>query len=1188
MSKVTYTDQQKNAINGRGHSLLVSAAAGSGKTAVLVQRVLKYLVESKGEICRLMITTFTDAAAGELKDKLRAAIEAYLEENGGNDHLLMQSTLIDCAEIGTVHSICNSLILRHFDQLKLDPRCRVIDEADENAIIDEEIAAVLEELYGSADPAEQRFLKVYSVGRDDEKLTDLLRSGTKFLEEQPLAQSYINRTLSFYETAGKGLFECFPDDGLYQYIMQDLQEYADQYRFMLHRLEKVPELAVYPALFDFLEQEYLSILALKTVLDQRDYTAWLAAAEGFTFETLKWKDITKEKVEKEVKDLCVNPRQAFKDKFKGTPSNKGFLLEFSATEAEELARLAEQGKLLRTYFDLCMKVQERVKKQRRRMACINYNEMEQLAIELLVKDYDVDTDTLIPTEVALRLREDYDEIIVDEFQDTNRAQDLIFRALSKDETNLFMVGDLKQSIYRFRGAEPEIFDQKRQNSTPFTTETLTAPTVLELNSNFRSHPGVLRFCNRVFESIMSPELGGVVYDARERLNAGRKYDLPDQDCTELHWLLPEDDEETGGKRSVAEQNAAYVARWIDQQVKAGAELPVAGGGMEKVTYGDFTILLRTASGVAPLYEKALQELGIPVVNQNEGVSFFELPEVQSILAYLMVLNNPYDDVALVSLLYGDYFCFTVGELAAIRHRKRPLYEDLKLAADTNERAKAAYEAIEGYRTLSSTLCVYDLLHRIYRESGILVAYTPEAGGAEKCANLELLAENAREFERDGYRGLYAFVQQVRISKSKTMSGARLLSDPNAVKIMTIHKSKGLEFPICILGDVQKGFQKKDLSKPILLHPRYGAAAECADPDRFYCFTSLAQKVMKMRMLGDLVGEEERVLYVALTRAASKLVALINVDEKKMAQWFETGALLGAPLPQWFLKKHDACYAAWICALLADSEEGADLRLRFGYAGGRPSPLYATLKEVTAEEAEESTPPESEKPQFDRAAFRARLDWVYPHLAAAKLPAKLSVSELKGLREQDEDAEPMLQEDFKLAQPRFTNRFRPRGNEVGNALHQALQFCDFKQLAADPEEELARLVREGFILQKQKELISLDKIRAFTQSTAFTRLMAADYYCKEERFLFPMDAKALFGASAEGEVLIQGVIDCYGVNGKEAYLLDYKTDRVDDEQQLIGRYRVQMELYAEALKRVKGLTVTRREIYSFGLGKSIVL
>jgi len=415
----------------------------------------------------------------------------------------------------------------------------------------------------------------------------------------------------------------------------------------------------------------------------------------------------------------------------------------------------------------------------------------------------------------------------------------------------------------------------------------------------------------------------------------------------------------------------------------------------------------------------------------------------------------------------------------------------------------------------------------------------------------------------------------------------LLSDPNAVKIMTIHSSKGLEFPVCILGDTQRGFNKKDLKKKILLHTRFGAAAEAADPDLFYWETSRAQEILIGRMLADQLSEEERVLYVAVTRAESKLVMLVNASEKKMQKWVSNGVLLGLPMPVWLIRSTMATYAEWICTTLAASREGAPLRAQFGYSEGDYAPLGVLLQTEQAEVAAGEQAAEPPRP-FDRTAFRARLDWVYPHLSAARLPAKLSVSELKGLREQDPDAEPMLEEHLKLSRPRFTNQFRPQGNEVGNALHQALQFCDFERLAADPEEELARLVREGFILQKQRELISLDKIRTFTQSAAFSRLMAADYYCKEERFLFPMEASELFGKDAEGEILIQGVLDCYGVSGKEAFLLDYKTDRVETEQQLIDRYRVQMELYAEALKRVKGLTVTRRELYSFNLGKSIVL
>ncbi len=1180
MGKINYTEPQTHAFNARGNALLVSAAAGSGKTAVLVRRVLKYLTEQKGDIRRLMITTFTEAAASELKEKIKTAVAEYLEENGGNDHLELQSTLIDGAEIGTVHSLCNSLILRHFEQLDLDPRCRVIETSDHDAMAEEIIADLLEELYGSEDAAVQRFLRTYSVERDDANLTELLKSGAAFLARQPLMQNYIDRTLRYYDTEGKGLFDCFPEDGLYFYIKQGLEELAASYQFFVHRVKQHPQLSGYPILIDFLEEEHRSVLALQQVIERRDYDAWVAAAQ-FEYPTLRWRNVA-EGVDPEAADLCTAWRKKFKEKM------NRFLGQFSTPEQEELARLQAQGGLLRTYLDLCRTIEERMRAERRRVGKITYDEMEQLAVQLLVQDYEPETDTVTPTPIALRLRSEYDEIIVDEFQDTNRAQDLIFRALSQEERNLFMVGDMKQSIYRFRGAEPEIFDQKRKAAAPFNTEQLTRKTVLELNANFRSHPGILRFANRLFEAIMSEEVGGVTYDERERLIAGRDYAEPNRNQVEIHWLQPSPEDENGAKQTVTEQNARYVARWIADQVQSGAETLLPDGGRRPAVYRDFAILLRNAAGVSSIYERELQRLGIPVENQNEGVAFLELSEVQNVFAYLMVLNNPYDDVALVSLLYGDFFCFTVGELAAIRNRNRPLYEDLRFAAETDPKARRAYEAIEGYRALSGTLYVYDLLHRIYRESGILAAYTPESDGAEKCANLELLAENAREFESGGYRGLYAFIQHVRITNSKTQTGARLMTDPNAVRIMTIHKSKGLEFPVCILGDVHRGFNLSDLSGKILLHPRYGAAAEHADPDLFYCLPSLAQAVVQNRMLSDLMSEEERVLYVGITRAESKLVVPANVDERKVNRWVGNGALLGTPLPHWIIKGKDTCYAEWICTVLGGAEEGAALRERFGYPAGDRAPLYAKWMEGTIQKEAETAQAEQAPQPFDRAAFRARLDWVYPHLSEAKMPAKLSVSELKGIREQDADAEPMLEERLKLSPPRFTNRFRPQGNEVGNALHQALQFSDFERLAADPKAELERLVREGFILEKQRELISLEKIEAFTQSGAFRNLFAADSYSKEERFLFPMPAAELFGAGAEGEILIQGVLDCYSVCGKEAVILDYKTDRVEQEQQLIDRYRIQMDLYSEALRRVKGLTVVRREIYSFSLGKTITL
>lgn len=1183
MSKIQFTPRQEQAISGRGDALLVSAAAGSGKTAVLVERVLRYLAEQQGDIRRLIIMTFTEAAAAEMRQKIKKAVDGYLRENGGNDHLMRQSTLIDGAQIGTIHSICRSLITAHFEQLELDPRCRLLDETSDSAMIEEQAEELLEELFGSEDEDVRFLLDCYAAGREDDTLKGLLIRGLGFLEKQPLPEDYIRRTLSPYERGEEGLFACFAEDGLYEYISHQLQELQARYLFLVHRAGRHPSLSGMPLLLDLLEEDHRRLCRLSEVLEQRDYDAFLAALNSLKFGTLSWKKFNQGESDEAAQEMLTDARQKCKDAF------SAFKKSFTATEAEELERIACEGRLLRTYLNACMELRERLIRARRKSGWITFQDMEQLAVELLVESYDPATDTVVPTSLALQLRQDYDEIIIDEFQDTNRAQDLIFRALSKDGKNLFMVGDIKQSIYRFRGAEPEIFNQKRARSAAFTHENLTEKTVLELNANFRSHPGVLRFANRVFRGIMSPELGGVEYDAREELIPGREFLQKEDTRAELHWLAPTEDPATGKKMEATLQNARYTAQLIEKMVREREELLLPDEEKRPVEYRDFAILLRTAAGASAIFEAELQKRGIPVVNRNEGIRFFELQEVQSILSYLLVIDDPYNDVALVSLLYGDYFRFTVGELAAMRHRHTPLYDNLRKAAETDLKAKKAYDTIEGYRQLAGTLYVYDLLYHIYQESGVFAAYAAEEGGTEKCANLELLAEDARRFEKEGYRGLYAFVQHIRLTKSGVESGARLKAEENSVRIMSMHKSKGLEFPVCILGDCRKEINLRDLSDRILFHGRYGAALEYIRPELYLRTRSLSQEVLADQMFADCISEEERVLYVALTRPVSKTIVLVNGAPEALTAQVAEAVALGKKIPTWLLKKKRTSFASWLITLMACSAEGAALRRRCGLPEGDYPALGATWIEGELEEEREAESPQQQQAAvFDRAAFRTRLDWEYPHLSAVRLPAKLSVSELKGLREQDEEAEPLLEERIKTARPRFVSRFRPRGNEVGNALHQALQFSDFPALQRDPEKELDRLVQQGFILQSQRELIPLEKLRRFTQSPCFNALLSAESYSKEERFLFPMPACELFGPEAEGEILIQGVLDCYSVRGDRAVILDYKTDRVEREEELIRRYRVQMDLYEEALRRVKGLTVERREIYSFALGKSIIV
>ena len=552
-----FTDQQLKAIQGKGHALLVFAAAGSGKTAVLIRRVLRYLTAEGGSVQRLIIMTYTKAAAEEMRMKLKTAVDQYLRENGGNDHLMRQSALIDSAEIGTIHSICLGLITRHFEQLDLDPRMRLIDETAEADLAEEQTDALLEELYEREDPAVQRFLTCFAMGRSDENIKELLIKGMQFLDRQPLAEDFISRAMAPYEKEGGSLFDSFGEDGLYRMLYHRLQNVLAQGGFYVRRTEWLRD---FPLLAEFARGETEPLQKLPAILAKRDYDAYREALKGIKFATLPWKKLTDGMAGPEVREAFDRYRKDFKDAVKSYADS----LEY--TQEEELAFLKEEGQLLRVYFDLSAELSRRMAEGRRKGGWISYQDMEQMAVRLLVESYSPVTDVLVPTSLALQLRQDYDEIIIDEFQDTNRAQDLIFRALSKEETNLFMVGDLKQSIYRFRGAEPEIFSQKRQQSAPYRSEQLTEKMVLELNANFRSHPGVLRFANRVFSSIMSPALGGVVYDAREWLNQGLPFAEEETDQAEIHWLEPVADER-GKTLDKMEQNARYTAQYIKKAVE---------------------------------------------------------------------------------------------------------------------------------------------------------------------------------------------------------------------------------------------------------------------------------------------------------------------------------------------------------------------------------------------------------------------------------------------------------------------------------------------------------------------------------------------------------------------------------------------------------------------------------------------
>ena len=1148
---MVFTQSQRQAIDYQGGSILVSAGAGSGKTAVLVNRVIRKITDSNNpvDIDRLLILTYTKAAAQKMRQKIAAALYEKLNNEPENPVILRQVSLLENVKIGTIHSACLEFIRQNFEALGIDPMFNVADPQDIEAIKQAELELFLDELYEKACSAQNiaEFLDYFAGGRDDKSLMDAVIYGSDFLSGQPFYKDFISRTLSRMQSGD--IFERFSDDLLYNYLNEELADIQNGYTKLIERANQNGVLA----LGDFYAQEKDKLENLTVALQNRDFNLLVDIMQSFKFSNhpAKGKGALKG-VPAELCDFLKTQRELLKAKvlqLRGSILNKD--------EAGQISDFNRQAGFLKTYFEVTGDFFERFSARRSRERLVSFEDIERLALKLLIKNYDYEKDTIEKTDAAKALSEQFDEIMVDEFQDTNKVQDLIFRALSKSEQNIFMVGDIKQSIYRFRRAMPEIFIQK---STAAKKGKLYS---VNLSDNFRSDGAVISFINSLFEKLMTSSFGEVEYDQSQKMIAANNANSKDDAV--LFELVAYDDsnEDDENAPTKIEAEAKYVALRIKQMVDSGQMIyDTAAGRMRRLEYGDFAILTRNAKGVAEHFEKELKALNIGVVNNNPSEKYLDTAEVKSVLAYLESINNPYDDLSLITLMHSRFFGFDAKSLAKIRIAagKSPFYDGVKALSQTDKKCREFVKQLDNMRTYSLTMSVYEIISRIYEQSGILISLSALPDGALMCANLELLADLARDFESEAYRGLFSFIQYINelIKKDAIIPGAKLNHGKSQVQILSIHKSKGLEFEVCFVVNANKSIRFDD-NGPVILHTDYGASAQIRDYEKYEVYDPINRSIMIALDRQKTLSEELRILYVALTRAKSKLIITAAAGQKEQEVLLNAEGLAYNKSPS---------FARWIAA------------------SGVIKPALCSFKGISQTALDERLK-QSHTIDFEKA--KKLLDYVYPYNAVIGVPAKLSVSEIKGMRESEPDSDKLFEKQPQFKKPRFLDNRISSGREAGDALHKFLQFANFEKLETleGIKDELVRLVKDSFLLSKQAELVDTAAVLKFAQSDIFKRLIASGNYQKEKRFLFNIAADKLFKGAENENILVQGVLDCFFLEKDGAVILDYKTDHLKSESEFIDRYALQLKLYKQALGQ-QNIKVKQLYIYSFYLGKTLAV
>lgn len=1235
---VTWTEEQQQVISLRDRNILVSAAAGSGKTAVLVQRILSKILDREHpvDIDRLLIMTFTRAAAGEMKERISCALEQALYEEPDNEHLQRQMTLIHTAQITTIDGFCSYIIRNYFHLIGLDPGYRTADEGELKLLREDVLKDLVEDSYASGSAGFEEFVECYASGKTDEGIKEFIQQVYDAAMSHPYPREWLRECLDTYDIEGiEDLHKAKWIKLLWEAAEQELAEAKNltQEAVNICREEGGPYLYE-----DALNSDLLLIGQLQKSVEQKDYNALAESLKKPGFARLSTKKA--ENVESAKKEQVKELRKEVKGILEELGSRY-----FTGTEEQLLEILRACRVPMESLVELTLAFMERFAEKKREKNLLDFTDMEHFALEILMtRD---EEGVCHVSQAARELSEKYDEVLVDEYQDSNLVQELLTNLVSgwvNQRKNIFMVGDVKQSIYRFRLARPELFMEKyRSYSVKEGKEQR-----IDLHKNFRSRPQVLESVNYIFRQIMGEDLGGIAYDDAAALYPGAVFPQgADEEFRKTEVLLIEKDQEEladeQGSRNARELEALAIAQRIARIVGQEQVLDRETGTYRKAEYGDMVVLLRTAYGWAETFSQVFSSKGIPSYTASR-TGYFSALEVVTILNYLRICDNPLQDIPLAGVLHSPIVGCTSQELAMIRSEYPGglLYDSVRCYADNGqmvlfpeenekerlkEKLRGFLELLEEIRDMAAYTPIHQLILHVLKATGYGDYARSLPGGEQRSANLHMLVEKAMDYEKTSYRGLFNFIRYVeKLQKYEVDFGEVNLSGAGqgSVQIMTIHKSKGLEFPIVFVAGMGKQFNFQDMNAGLLIHPDLGLGADAIFPRQRLIVPTLQKQMLRRELQKESLGEELRVLYVALTRAKEKLImtGTIGKMEKQMLSLARYQDREETLLPIGMRMKGKN-YWSYVLPALARHRSMDELYEKYGIIAKRGSALYdaeadfevklLTALDLTQEDILYQTDSQIQEEilkswDFEKTydaqikeTVEKRFGFEYPYEYLKEIPVKVSVSELKKRSYADDsDREESLfyEPDIIPLIPRFIagEEESYQGAARGTAYHKLMECLDYHRVSSEKEikEQLETLLEAQKMEKAEAECISVQDILVFAGSTLGQRMAEASLWgrlFREQPFVISNPASALNPAwTGEETVLVQGIIDAYFLENDAIVLVDYKTDKVsvNEEQRLVDLYHVQLEDYAEALERMTGKKVKEKYIYSFTLGKAIAL
>lgn len=1173
MSK-NWTDNQRKAIDARGMQVLVSAAAGSGKTAVLTERVKNILSDTDDPcgVTEILVVTFTRAAASEMRDRIYNALKETSSLNSADsDYLRRQTMLLPTADICTIDSFCAKIVRENFSLAGVGVDFKLLDEKDIAELTENAVREVIDELYEENDVAFKTLTTMFLTERDDKTLGEVIQTLYRYSRSYPSPQLWLKKLVASFDCE-KSPNETVWADIIYKYI----DMFADYHCSRLRRCATLMEEAggFNPDYINRFTATADNLFALKDAVEKRNWNGMVQLIRDGLAVKFPARNY---KVDATLKQLTNDVFDEFEKDFERLEKCTLPTLDEHRSDSEILQPVV--SKLCEAVERLTQKLDSKKKE----LNSYSFDDILHKCIDLLVV-FDGENKHLTP--LAETLRGKYKEILIDEYQDTNEAQNIIFEAISRDCENLYCVGDVKQSIYRFRLASPNLFMNLRDKLPDYDGEKHASQ--ISLDKNFRSRRGIDDAVNFVFSKLMSRKIGEIDYNDREKLTFGAEY-YPEKNTPDTEFFCV--DAGSAKSAEASEIEATAVADYIEKLLRSGVKV-TDGNGVRPIRGSDICILLRSMKNKVNIYSDALKKKNIRFSAILDGDTS-ESKEMRFLMSLVKVIDNPLADIPLTAVLLSPVFGFTADELAQIKmtDRNAEMFACLEKYAETSPKAKNFIDKFSLYRNISSSFPMDEFVGFLVDDTAVCDIYSAAGDGEQRVSNIRGFIKFAEDFTNSGKRGLSAFVRYIdnAVSNGSLRSYGACASD--GVQIMSIHKSKGLEFPYVLLADCSKGFNRQDSYKTLTLARETGIGLKIRNDEMFTRYHTVSSAATEKAVLFGSASEELRVLYVAMTRAKEHLTFVCTLTGKTTAKRVRLNNTLSfdgngklhpyavykaGSMSEWLLScfaSHPDCeiirdICGCSCTSLPDGGFSVDSSILRTYG------VLLSDEQITCEEPEAPIDTEILETVSERAKYKYAFEM-------SGMQAKVTASETEHGK--------TYAEYFAKTKPKFLQKDFT-GADRGTAIHKFLELCDFKSAYTDLEKEKQRLLGDGSMTEKELKVLDGDAVEKFFASDIGKRLLDSNEVYKEYEFAFFKKAGDLYADVPENakdeDIVVQGKLDCAFVKNGNAVLIDYKSDAETDEERYRERYSTQIEIYTEAIERCMGFCVKERYLYSFKLKKFI--